>query len=539
MIIVVADVFANQFIGGAELTSEALLETGFDNYKKIQSHTLTADQIKKNKDKKWLFFNFANVTEANLLQIIKHVKDYSVVEYDYKYCKYRLKSKHESYEKTCDCHNLQKGKLVAAFFARSKNLFFMSSAQKKEYERVFPILKKHNSSYVLSSSFTKKSIERITKLKNSKKNNKYLILNSNSWVKGTENCVEYAKKNNLEYELVSGLSHEELLRKLSKSKGLIFLPNGYDTCPRIVIEAKLLECDVILNENVQHKNEHWFKTSDSILNYVNKQKDLFYKKCLEQDLKYRKLPEKIKFHFIIPGYNVSDWITKCITSIQKQDYKNYSVTYIDDLSTDKSSDIYKNLTRKQNNFKIIVNENKNYALKNISEAIQLLKADDDDIIIVLDADDWLSSPQVLSYLNTFYQENKCLMTYGSYMYYPFGDPGIEPSDYPAEVVKNNAYREDKWRATHLRTFKKKLWDKINQEDFVDMDGQYYKMAYDQAMMLPMLEMSRERAMYVPEILHVYNRANALNVDKLKQKQQYQTMLRIRNKNKYKRVKFED
>jgi hypothetical protein len=62
------------------------------------------------------------------------------------------------------------------------------------------------------------------------------------------------------------------------------------------------------------------------------------------------------------------------------------------------------------------------------------------------------------------------------------------------------------------------------------------MAYDQAMMLPMLEMAREKAMYTPEILHVYNRANALNVDKLKQKEQHETMLRIRKRKKYQRLK---
>ena len=59
------------------------------------------------------------------------------------------------------------------------------------------------------------------------------------------------------------------------------------------------------------------------------------------------------------------------------------------------------------------------------------------------------------------------------------------------------------------------------------------------MMLPMLEMARERAVYIPEVLHVYNRANAINVDKQKQKQQYETMLRIRKQKKYERVNFED
>ena len=96
MIVVVSDIFSDQFIGGAELTSEALLESGFDNYKKINSLNLTEEMIESYKNKKWIFFNFHHINQKNLLKISTTIKDYSVVEYDYKYCKYRLKSKHES-----------------------------------------------------------------------------------------------------------------------------------------------------------------------------------------------------------------------------------------------------------------------------------------------------------------------------------------------------------------------------------------------------------------------------------------------------------
>ena len=32
------------------------------------------------------------------------------------------------------------------------------------------------------------------------------------------------------------------------AKGLVFLPKGGDTCPRLVIEAKLLGCDIVTND---------------------------------------------------------------------------------------------------------------------------------------------------------------------------------------------------------------------------------------------------------------------------------------------------
>jgi len=161
----------------------------------------------------------------------------------------------------------------------------------------------------------------------------------------------------------------------------------------------------------------------------------------------------------------------------------------------------------------------------------------DDVIILLDGDDWLTSSSVLSYLNEIYQEKTPLVTYGSYQYYPSGDVGVEPSEYSFDVIKNNKFREDVWRASHLRTFKYGVFKKLNTKDLKDVDGHFYKKAYDQAIMLPLLEIAGERSLFIPEILCVYNRANALNVDKFGQKEQYETMLRIRKRKKYEKQLF--
>ena len=47
--------------------------------------------------------------------------------------------------------------------------------------------------------------------------------------------------------------------KLRTSKGLVYLPAGLDTCPRLVIEAKMLDCKLILNNKVQIKDEEWLE----------------------------------------------------------------------------------------------------------------------------------------------------------------------------------------------------------------------------------------------------------------------------------------
>ena len=58
------------------------------------------------------------------------------------------------------------------------------------------------------------------------------------------------------------------------------------------------------------------------------------------------------------------------------------------------------------------------------------------------------------------------------------------------------------------------------------------MTYDQAIMLPVLEIAGERSEFIIDVLHVYNRTNPLNVDKSKGQKQYAISQEIRKKKKY-------
>jgi len=542
MIILLADFFAAETNGGAELTTEALFEDCLQPVLGIKTEDLTGELIQKYKNHTWFITNFGLLRKAHrktlLLQIIKNIKKYFVIEYDYKFCIHRSRHKHFFIEKRpCDCATTTHGKLVALLHCNASGIFWMSQKQKEEYFKAYPILKEANN-IVINSIFSEETLKTIKSIDTTEKNNKYIILKSGSWIKGTEDCIRYAKENNLEYELVFNLPHQDLLKKLAKSKGLILLPRGLDTCPRLTMEAKMLGCDLIMNDFVQHKDEEWFKKGQ-IEENILKGKRLFFEKCLNFRHTNKKNDENIKFHFIIPSYNASKWIWKTIKSIKNQTNSSFTATIIDDMSTDQTLEVVKKHTNHDKRFRIIKNKKKKYALKNIKDALDSLDPDIEDVIIVLDGDDWLSSFDVLNYLTQIYNEEGVWLTYGSYETSPTGERGVEPSPYPLEIINNNRFREDKWRASHLRTFKYRLWKEIDKADFIDDDGEYYKMSYDQAMMLPMLEMAPNKIRYVEEVLHIYNRGNPLNVDRIKQKEQYETMLRIRKKKPHKRINFEN
>ena len=242
---------------------------------------------------------------------------------------------------------------------------------------------------------------------------------------------------------------------------------------------------------------------------------------------------KNKFIIVTPFYNVEEWVKYCVRSVAKQQYDNYSHFLIDDISTDNSADIIENEALLNEKIKLIKNTTKKYALKNIYDTLEEIKPDDEDIIVILDGDDWLANGNVLNKLNQIYNETDCWMTYGSYMEYPSKVKGKFAKQIPEDVIRNGTYRESPWMSSHLRTFRYKLWKNINKNDFIsEHTGKFVKAAWDLAFVFPMLEMSGNRAHYVEDILYIYNRQNPLNEDKVDHTFQLREESEMRARDKY-------
>jgi len=139
---------------------------------------------------------------------------------------------------------------------------------------------------VLSSVFDDDFFSKIEDLRNQykdKKDEKWVVSSSPSWIKGAMDAERWCTNNNIDYEKLHDKTYDEALKMLAKSKGYCFLPLGGDTCPRMVIEAKLLNCDLELNNNVQHSEEEWFNTSDlqTIESYLKERPSVFWSSIQE------------------------------------------------------------------------------------------------------------------------------------------------------------------------------------------------------------------------------------------------------------------
>lgn len=221
------------------------------------------------------------------------------------------------------------------------------------------------------------------------------------------------------------------------------------------------------------------------------------------------LLEEKRIVIVVPSYKNEKWVKQNLSSIFNQDYVNYRVIYIDDYSPDNTVPLIKSLVNEWNfavNFTLIENKERKGAMRNLYEAIH--SCDDEEIVVTVDGDDWLAHDQVLNHLNKVYsnKDRPVWITHGSYRDSK-GNPGMQ-NQITDSIIERNAFR-GKCRVSHLRTFYAWLFKKILIQDLM-YEGKFFEMAWDLAMMFPMLEMAGHRQLYIPEVLYIYNVQNPIS-----------------------------
>ena len=281
--IFVSDFFVRDVTGGAELTSDVFITSAPDNCFQLHSRFLTQELLYNNRDKYWIFGNFTQVP-LDVIKIFSKAKaiKYSVIEYDFKFCLYRVPNKHKEINHgVCDCAKSERGILIKNFYLNARNIFWMSEGQKNKFEEYVPELKTKTNSFILSSAFSNESLEFFKKLRTNnaaKTETACALLSGGSWIKGVEQTKQWLEKSEIRYKQIPNLPYQQFLSELAKFNSLAFMPADWDTCPRLVIEAVLLGLNVLhLNDNVLHKNEAWFKefNIETIENYL-KQRPVFF-----------------------------------------------------------------------------------------------------------------------------------------------------------------------------------------------------------------------------------------------------------------------
>ncbi len=237
--------------------------------------------------------------------------------------------------------------------------------------------------------------------------------------------------------------------------------------------------------------------------------------------------------------NAEEWIARNIQSLKFQTARNFRCVIIDDLSTDATVAIAVREIAGDARFTLIRNTEKKYCLRNTVEGVTAANPAVEDVILLVDGDDWLPHERVLERLHKEYADPDCWMTYGSCAHIDAGGvrhPDCQP--YPDDVLRIGRIRRHIWRGHPLRTFRYSLWQYIPQIEFAitqteidgavrralltgslrswfnwrkvqardlhESSGQYVRRATDKAMMFPLLELSGHHARFINEVLYIFH-----------------------------------
>jgi glycosyltransferase involved in cell wall biosynthesis len=219
---------------------------------------------------------------------------------------------------------------------------------------------------------------------------------------------------------------------------------------------------------------------------------------------------KNRFVFVAPMWNASAYVGQMLASIVAQSYDNWRVILIDDVSSSEEQtksnkiifhyqELLGHLGHDPTKLHVVWNgddpkRGKQWEVANVLHGISM--CDDDDVICRIDADDWLTDADALACLNAAYEQTGAEIVWTAHRW-GFSDKNISGPLPPGADVYAHP-----WVTSHLKTFRKKLINDINDQNFRGEDGQYVKRAGDQAIYLPILHNTQKR-LFIPRCFYHY------------------------------------
>jgi len=302
-----------------------------------------------------------------------------------------------------------------------------------------------------------------------------------------------------------------------------------------LLEQKRHYCEVLNDIHgwdtvaLQWKQHLYFKLEKYLsvaeyrkVEYINDKVNRVFNKTFINEVEkqaYKKTSNERRIVIISPFRNAKDYIRAHCESIDQQDYENYLHVVINDASDDDSK---KEIPSSDKRI-VIHNHVRKGCLSNQLKAIQDFSLHPEDIIMLLDGDDFLiSNNTIFNFYNKLYEDGY-EFTYGSCWSLADEIPLIA-QDYPEHIKKNKEYREYLWRwkipYTHLRTCSRKYFTDMNESAMVEADGSYIMSGADNPLFYALIEqIDINRVKAVKEIVCYYNDVNPLNDYKVNAEEQ--------------------
>lgn len=217
--------------------------------------------------------------------------------------------------------------------------------------------------------------------------------------------------------------------------------------------------------------------------------------------------KQIDFCIVSCERNAGSAAIKCLDSVYNQRYDRHYIRhiFIDDASTDDTDSLiqYWLISHPDHTVDYIRTDDRRGGTANTLHGIGL--AGEGSVVVELNGDDWLADNNVFRFLNKVYADEDVWMTYNTFCDLD-GMPALWAREVPQEIIEQNSFRDyGKWITSALHSFRKTLFDHLEEETFIDPDtGKLWESADDQALYLSMLELSGHHSRHLHRVTYVYN-----------------------------------
>tara|TARA_R100000808_G_scaffold24996_1_gene60298 strand:- start:549 stop:2198 length:1650 start_codon:yes stop_codon:yes gene_type:complete len=256
-IVWIADFSIDEVAGGGELVDHhlvSLLKERLSDDHEVEfkkSREVTVDFVKQNIDSVFVVSNFVSLDPV-VRNFIK-TTSYFIMEHDHKYLKTRDPSRF--------------GNLIAPkniiinrdFYKKAIKVFCQSTKHGEVVEKNLKIGNIVSFGSTFWSEEHIKILESCVEPASLGKEKGTAVIKSGNRIKGQIEAENYCRSMNESYDLISDPDYKSFIEKLSKYSKLIFFPQVFETFSRLAVEARIVGCKMVGNQNISVQFEPWFK----------------------------------------------------------------------------------------------------------------------------------------------------------------------------------------------------------------------------------------------------------------------------------------
>jgi hypothetical protein len=267
-IIFLADMFASDHAGGAELHDDVVISHFKDKgilCDVVKCLSLKEKYINNNRDKVWFISNFTSLKNQYKAMLAKNCS-YIIYEHDYKFIKVRNPISFSEFIIP------QNQFTNVNFYRNAKKIICLSKMHKEIFDKNLNL---NNIVNINCSMWHDSDLKIFEELQSIKKKSKFAVIESTNPIKKTKQSVEFCIKNDIPFDLVSSRDYMTFIKKLSEYKGLIFMTGHPEPTPRVAIEAKMLNMKFISQKNligVAHE-DYFHLTGKDMIDEVKKMRN--------------------------------------------------------------------------------------------------------------------------------------------------------------------------------------------------------------------------------------------------------------------------